>query len=157
MFFLASEFITLSVRLLNKKSRYKELRMSNLEVVLSKTNIPKLDNTHYASWSSCMRAYLRSKDLYKVVTGEVTPANKKSHEKANDLISHLGNTAFDLVITAKNKKKPVDIWNAIVKQYAPSSVNHEAWFWLKFMKYEENSKTTLTLVARWWTNSLLFS
>ncbi|PLW05979.1 hypothetical protein PCASD_24430 [Puccinia coronata f. sp. avenae] len=105
LFFLDSEFITLSVRSLNKKNRYEELTMSDLEVVSSKTNIPKLDDTNYASWSSRMRAYLRSKDLYKVVTGEVTPADKKRHETANVLISHLGDTAFDSVITAENKDK----------------------------------------------------
>ena len=104
-FFLDSEFFTLSVRSLNKKNRYKELTLLGVKVVLSKTNIPKLDNTNYASWSSCMRTYLRSRDLYRVVTGEVAPADKKQHKTTNILISHLGNITFYSVITAKNKEK----------------------------------------------------
>jgi hypothetical protein len=48
-----------------------------------------------------------------VVTGEVAPANKKQHGKANILISHLGDAVFDSVITAENKDKPSQIWTAI--------------------------------------------
>ena len=83
--------------------------INKLEDKSTKLSIPKLDESNYPLWSSQMRAYLRSRDLFKVVTGEVTPANKKQHKTANILISHLGNAVFDSVITAENKDKPVQI------------------------------------------------
>jgi hypothetical protein len=83
-----------------------------------------------------MRAYLRSKDLYKVVIGEVTPANKKQHETSNIIISHLDDAVFDSVITAENEDQPADIWAAIINRFASSSVNNKACVWLKFMRYQ---------------------
>ncbi|PLW18950.1 hypothetical protein PCASD_01242 [Puccinia coronata f. sp. avenae] len=74
--------------------------MSDIEVVLSKSNIPKLDDLNYTSWSSLIRAYLQSKDLYKVVTGEVNPANKKLHETANILIKVNELTASVLLVSS---------------------------------------------------------
>ena len=73
-----------------------------------------------------MRAFLRSKDLWKVATGELLPANKKRHETANILISHLGDVVFDLVITINNEDKPPLIWKAITNCYASSSINNKA-------------------------------
>jgi hypothetical protein len=83
-----------------------------------------------------MRAYLRSKDIYKVCTGKVHPADKKRHKTASILISHLGDAVFDSVITANNEDKPDLIWTAITQRFASSSVNNKARVWLKFMRYK---------------------
>ncbi|OAV85215.1 hypothetical protein PTTG_30694 [Puccinia triticina 1-1 BBBD Race 1] len=85
-----------------------------------------------------MRTYLKSKDLWEVVTGEGTnsPSKKKIKTTANILISHLSEVALQAVVTIKNEEKPEEIWNAIVDRYASSSVNNKACIWLKFMRYE---------------------
>ena len=93
---------------------------------LSKTNIPKLDDSNYMLWSSRMRAYFRSKDLYKVCTGKKNPVEKKQHKMANILISHLGDSVFDSVINANNEDKPALIWTAITNCFASLSVNNKA-------------------------------
>ena len=111
--------------------------MSDIKVNTSKSNIRKLENTNYTSWSSRMRAYLRSKDLLQICTGEtVTPTEKKRHKTSNILISHLGDSVFDLVITIENRDQPAAIWKAITDHYASSSINNKACFWLKSMRYE---------------------
>jgi hypothetical protein len=101
--------------------------MSDIEVNTSKSNIPKLDDTNYTLWSSRMRAYLGSKDLLQICTGEtVMPTEKKRHETSNILISHLGDLVFDSVITIENKDQPAAIWKAITDCYASSSINNKA-------------------------------
>jgi hypothetical protein len=102
----------------------------------TKLSIPKLDESNYPLWSSRMRAYLRSKDLWK--GNASTIAEKKKAEAANILISHLGDVAFDAIITMANKDKPQIIWAAIVKRFASKSINNKARIWLKFMQYKYN-------------------
>ncbi|OAV97462.1 hypothetical protein PTTG_26063 [Puccinia triticina 1-1 BBBD Race 1] len=104
----------------------------------SRSSIGKLDNLNFPSWSIRMRAYLKSKDLWEVISGEGAnpPSKKKIKSTANILISHLTEIALKAVVTTKNKEKPNKIWDAIVNRYASSSVNNKARIWLKFMQYK---------------------
>ncbi|PLW22454.1 hypothetical protein PCASD_11632 [Puccinia coronata f. sp. avenae] len=113
--------------------------ITKLKDKLTKLSIPKLDESNYLLWSSHMRAYLQSKDLWKYVSGNApTIAKKKKLEAANILISHLGKVTFDVIITIANEDKPQVIWAAIVKRFASKSINNKAKIWLKFMQYKYN-------------------
>jgi hypothetical protein len=104
---------------------------------LSKLLIPKLDEQNFPSWSSRMRAYLRSKDYWKFISGKkATIANKKKADASNIIISHLGDIVFDAVVTLSNKNDPRLLWNAIVEPFASDLINNKARIWLKFMRYE---------------------
>ena len=110
-----------------------------LEEKSTKLSIPKLEEHNYPSWSSRMRAYLRSNDLWKICSGETAvPSKKKKAEAANIIISHLGDTDFDAVVTIDNEDKPALLWEAIVDRYASESVNNKARIWLRFMRYKYN-------------------
>ncbi|OAV94782.1 hypothetical protein PTTG_26879 [Puccinia triticina 1-1 BBBD Race 1] len=84
-----------------------------------------------------MRAYLKSKDLWEVISGEGTssPSKNKIKTTTNILISHFSEIALEAVVNIENKEKPNEIWDAIVDRYA-SSVNNKACMWLKFMRYK---------------------
>lgn len=57
---------------------------------------------------------------------------------ANIIISHLGEVAFDSVVTINNEDKPALLWAAIVDRFASESVNNKARVWLQLMRYEYN-------------------
>jgi hypothetical protein len=116
------------------------LDITKLDDKSTKLSIPKLDESNYPLWSSQMRAYLQSKDLWKYVLGDAATyiADKKKAEADNILISHLGDVAFDAIITLANEDKPQLIWSAIVKRFISESINNKARIWLKFMQYEYN-------------------
>ncbi|OAV85818.1 hypothetical protein PTTG_30247, partial [Puccinia triticina 1-1 BBBD Race 1] len=102
----------------------------------SRSSIGKLDDLNFPSWSIRMRAYLKIKDLWEVISGEGAPSKKKIKSTANILISHLTEIALEAVVTTENEEKPNEIWDAIVDRYASLSVNNKARIWLKFMRYE---------------------
>ncbi|EFP85720.1 uncharacterized protein PGTG_11049 [Puccinia graminis f. sp. tritici CRL 75-36-700-3] len=112
--------------------------MSDIEEKSTNSSIPKLDDLNYPSWSVRMKAYLRSKDLWEICTGEVTPAKKKRNETLNAIISHLSEEALDATVTPENEENPALLWASIVERYASSSVNNKARIWLKWMRYEFN-------------------
>ena len=87
-----------------------------------------------------MRAFLRSKDFWKYILGKIpTLSKKKKADASNVIISHLGNIAFDAVVTLNNKEDPKLLWEAIVKRFASNSINNKACIWLKFMQYKYNN------------------
>ncbi|OAV89748.1 hypothetical protein PTTG_28586 [Puccinia triticina 1-1 BBBD Race 1] len=114
--------------------------MSDVEVEekSSRALIGKLDDLNFPTWSIRMRTYLKSKDLWGVITEEGVNASSKKKIKltANILISHLSEVALQAVVTIKNEDKPKQIWDAIFNQYASSLVNNKAHIWLKFMQYK---------------------
>jgi hypothetical protein len=95
-----------------------------------------------------MRAYLCSKDYWKYITSEyATISNKKKAEASNVIISHLGDIAFDAVVTLTNEEDPKLLWNSIVKCFASDSINNKArYIWLKFMRYEYNGNLYTYLI-----------
>ncbi|EFP83939.2 uncharacterized protein PGTG_09652 [Puccinia graminis f. sp. tritici CRL 75-36-700-3] len=97
------------------------------------TNIPKLDDDNYESWSGRMEVYLKAKKLWPFVGGSEIPSESKRHEAAHLLISHLGDGTYDACVTRDNRDKPSALWTAITKQYASESANNKGRVWLKFM------------------------
>jgi hypothetical protein len=112
-----------------------QTEIMELEDKLSKLSIPKLDKHNFPSWSTRMRAYFCSKDFWKYISGKApTISDKKKANACNLIISHLGDIAFDAVVTLTNKEDPKLLWDAVVKQFASDSINNKARIWLKFMR-----------------------
>jgi hypothetical protein len=116
--------------------------MANNKGNLSKVKIPKLDEKNFLHWSMHIKSNLRHKGLMEYITkalvplsGAATNAVAKKHtesETIDILMNYMSETAFESIITPKNKENPQGIWTQISPRYTSTSVNNKERVWYKY-------------------------
>jgi hypothetical protein len=104
-----------------------QTELNDLKDKSSKLSIPKLDEHNFLWWLSRMRVYLCSKHFWKYISGKKpTICDKKKAKASNVIISHLGDIAFNAVVTLRNEEDPKLLWETIIECFASGSINNKA-------------------------------